>query len=262
MQAHREWGRRESRTAVTELNGMFAYALWDSTKRELLLVRDRLGIKRLYYYLTEHGVLFGSEPKAILLNSLAERTMDADGLRRTLCQVADQSNTVFRGMREVPLGHIVRVTGEGIQQMTYWQLTTAGTPTTCLPLFGAPRTPRGHHPEAADCRCALVHSPVGRASLVGPDRTGRALRQRTDPAPSTSLATPTTLLQGRCAPHPTALRAGGCEVRWYRPHGHHIICGRAHGPERLPRRAVPQSTCRSARPDRARVRRSARTSHA
>lgn len=43
-----------------------AYPLWDTAKRELLLIRDRLGIKPLYYYPTEHGVLFGSERKAIL----------------------------------------------------------------------------------------------------------------------------------------------------------------------------------------------------
>lgn len=126
LHAHREWGRRDPRNAVTELNGMFAYALWDTAKRELLLVRDRLGIKPLYYYPTQHGVLFGSEPKAILANGLAERAMDADGLRRSLGFVADPDNTVFRGMREVRPGHIVRVTRDGIQQMTYWQLTDRG----------------------------------------------------------------------------------------------------------------------------------------
>ncbi|WP_352518171.1 asparagine synthase (glutamine-hydrolyzing) [Mesorhizobium sp. M0046] len=126
LHAHHEWGRRDPCTAVSELNGMFAYALWDTAKRELLLVRDRLGIKPLYYYPTQHGVLFGSEPKAILANGLAECVMDADGLRRTLSFVADPHNTVFRGMREVRPGHIVRVTREGIQQMTYWQLTDSG----------------------------------------------------------------------------------------------------------------------------------------
>lgn len=126
LHAHREWGYRDPRTAVSELNGMFAYALWDTAKRELLLIRDRLGIKPLYYYPTEHGVLFGSEPKAILANSLAERVMDADGLRHTLCSVADPYNTVFRGMHEVRPGNIVRVTREGIQQISYWQLTDTG----------------------------------------------------------------------------------------------------------------------------------------
>jgi asparagine synthase (glutamine-hydrolysing) len=125
LHAHREWGHRDPRTAVSELNGMFAYALWDTAKRELLLVRDRLGIKPLYYYPTEHGVLFGSEPKAILANSLAERAIDLDGLR--LCfSVGDPHRAVFRGMREVPPGHVVRVTRDGVQQLTYWQLTDSG----------------------------------------------------------------------------------------------------------------------------------------
>lgn len=126
LHAHREWGQQDPCTAVSELNGMFAYALWDAAKSELLLVRDRLGIKPLYYYPTEHGMLFGSEPKAILANGLAERAMDADGLRRTLCSVADPHNTVFRGMHEVRPGHIVRVNRDGIQQMTYWELTESG----------------------------------------------------------------------------------------------------------------------------------------
>lgn len=126
LHAHREWGHRDPRTAVSELNGMFAYALWDTAKHELLLVRDRLGIKPLYYYPTRHGVLFGSEPKAILANSLTERAMDADGLRRTLFSFADPNNSVFRGMREVRPGHIVRVSRDGIEQMTYWHLTDSG----------------------------------------------------------------------------------------------------------------------------------------
>ncbi|MER8824817.1 asparagine synthase (glutamine-hydrolyzing) [Mesorhizobium sp. M0991] len=125
LHAHREWGHRDPRIAVSELNGMFAYALWDTAKGEMLLIRDRLGIKPLYYYPTKHGILFGSEPKAILANSLAEPAMDAEGLRRALCSssIADPHNTVFRGMREVRPGHIVRVTRGGIQQMSYWQLT-------------------------------------------------------------------------------------------------------------------------------------------
>ena len=121
LRAHREWGRRDPCAAVSQLNGMFAYALWDSANRELLLVRDRLGIKPLYYYPTEHGVLFGSEPKAILANRLAERVIDADGLRSALCW--GSFGAVFRGMHEVLPGHIVRVSPGRIEQLTYWQLT-------------------------------------------------------------------------------------------------------------------------------------------
>ncbi|SFM82812.1 asparagine synthase (glutamine-hydrolysing) [Pseudonocardia ammonioxydans] len=135
LRAHREWGRRDPRDVARRLNGMFAYALWDTATQELVLVRDRLGIKPLYYLPTPHGVLFGSEPKAILANPLADRTVDADGLRRALVFVADPSNAVFRGMREVPPGCIVRIgrSGDsgyggcsGCREERYWQLADTG----------------------------------------------------------------------------------------------------------------------------------------
>jgi asparagine synthase (glutamine-hydrolysing) len=126
LHAHRQWGRRDPRDAVRELNGMFAYALWDTAVQELVLVRDRLGIKPLYYYPTPHGVLFGSEPKAVLANPVTERVLDADGLRRALGFVADPRNAVFRGLREVPPGHVVRVSRDGISQQRYWGLADTG----------------------------------------------------------------------------------------------------------------------------------------
>ena len=58
--------RRRGPACVERLHGMFAFAIWDARRRELLLVRDRLGVKPLYYALLPHGVLFGSEVKAIL----------------------------------------------------------------------------------------------------------------------------------------------------------------------------------------------------
>ena len=126
LRAHREWGRKDPRDVARRLNGMFAYALWDDAAHELVLVRDRLGIKPLYYYPTPHGVLFGSEPKAILANPEADRTVDAEGLRRALAFVADPANAVFRGMREVPPGCVVRIGRDGHREERYWQLTDTG----------------------------------------------------------------------------------------------------------------------------------------
>src|SRR5689334_14846469 len=56
LEAYRQWGV----SFVEHLNGMFAFAVWDVREQKLLLVRDRLGIKPLYFYPTPHGVLFGS----------------------------------------------------------------------------------------------------------------------------------------------------------------------------------------------------------
>ncbi|MCW2719740.1 asparagine synthase (glutamine-hydrolyzing) [Pseudonocardia sp.] len=126
LHAHQEWGGRDPRHAVRELNGMFAYALWDTRTRELVLVRDRLGVKPLYYYPTPHGVLFGSEPKAILANAAARRVVDLAGLRRALSWVADPGNSVFQGMREVPPGYVVRINRDGIRELRYWALEDTG----------------------------------------------------------------------------------------------------------------------------------------
>ncbi|HEV7687234.1 MAG TPA: asparagine synthetase B, partial [Acidimicrobiia bacterium] len=68
LRAYQAWGE----TFVERLNGMFALAIWDTRREELLLVRDRLGIKPLYYAPTPHGVLFGSEAKAILAHPAFE----------------------------------------------------------------------------------------------------------------------------------------------------------------------------------------------
>ncbi|ODT99437.1 MAG: asparagine synthase (glutamine-hydrolyzing) [Pseudonocardia sp. SCN 72-86] len=126
LTAHRQWGCRDPRDAVRELNGMFAYAVWDPAAEELVLVRDRLGVKPLYYFPTGSGVLFGSEPKAILANPAADRAVDLDGLRRALGFVADPGDAVFRGMREVPPGHVVRIGRDGVREHRYWELADTG----------------------------------------------------------------------------------------------------------------------------------------
>ncbi|GAP46474.1 asparagine synthase [Streptomyces azureus] len=69
LRGHLEWG-----DAVAErVNGMYAFAVWDGRTDRLVLIRDRMGIKPLYYHPTPDGVLFGSESKAILANPLARR---------------------------------------------------------------------------------------------------------------------------------------------------------------------------------------------
>ncbi|MEV4456500.1 asparagine synthase (glutamine-hydrolyzing) [Microbispora sp. NPDC049633] len=118
LEAYLEWGE----DFVSRLNGMYAFAIWDARREELLLVRDRMGIKPLYYYPTPNGVLFGSEPKAILANPLAERVIDADGLREILAFVKTPESAVFRGMREVRPGQVVKLRREGLSKRRYWRL--------------------------------------------------------------------------------------------------------------------------------------------
>ncbi|NKQ12636.1 asparagine synthase (glutamine-hydrolyzing) [Pseudomonas sp. SST3] len=118
LRAYLEWGEG----FVDHLNGMFAFALWDMRNQQLLLIRDRMGVKPLYYYQTGDGVIFGSEPKALLANPLVPRKVRADGLREILEMVKTPGHAVFHGMREVLPGEVVRIDRKGLARRRYWQL--------------------------------------------------------------------------------------------------------------------------------------------
>lgn len=118
LRAYLEWGE----SFVEHLNGMFAFAVWDMRSQRLLLVRDRMGVKPLYYYRTADGVIFGSEPKALLANPLVPRKVRADGLREILEMVKTPGHAVFDGMNEVLPGEVVRVNRQGLTRRRYWQL--------------------------------------------------------------------------------------------------------------------------------------------
>ncbi|MGZ4139432.1 MAG: asparagine synthase (glutamine-hydrolyzing), partial [Actinomycetota bacterium] len=118
LHAYQQWGA----SFPERLNGMYAFALWDVRKQELLLVRDRLGVKPLYYYPTPSGVLFGSEPKAILANPLARPVMDEDGLRELLAFTKTPGQALFRGMRELRPGHVLTVRRGHLREQAYWKL--------------------------------------------------------------------------------------------------------------------------------------------
>ena len=118
LRGYLHWGD----AVADRLNGMYAFAIWDSHERKLVMIRDRIGIKPFYFYPTTNGVLFGSEPKAILTNPLAKRVVDLDGLREMLVPVKTPKHAVWKGMQEVEPGTIVTVDERGVRERTYWRL--------------------------------------------------------------------------------------------------------------------------------------------
>ncbi|WP_030017631.1 asparagine synthase (glutamine-hydrolyzing) [Streptomyces monomycini] len=128
LHAYLEWGA----AFPTRLNGMFALALWDPRVQELLLVRDRLGIKPLYYCRTEGGLgtepaagpalLFASEPKALLAHPAVHASVTIDGLRELLSLAKTPGHAVYSGMREVRPGHLLTVSRRGVSEERYWAL--------------------------------------------------------------------------------------------------------------------------------------------
>jgi asparagine synthase (glutamine-hydrolysing) len=83
-----------------------------------------MGIKPFYYYETPDGVLFGSEPKAILANPAAEHTVTLDGIRELFAFIKTPGHAVWEGMREVEPGTIVTVSSSGLRTTRYWTLQT------------------------------------------------------------------------------------------------------------------------------------------
>jgi asparagine synthase (glutamine-hydrolysing) len=119
LRGYLEWGE----ALADRLNGIYAFAIWDARERKLVMIRDRMGVKPLYFYRTPEGVLFGSEPKAILANPLVKRVVDVDGLCEMLVPVIKTpKHAVWKGMQEVEPGTIVTVDERGVRERTYWRL--------------------------------------------------------------------------------------------------------------------------------------------
>jgi asparagine synthase (glutamine-hydrolysing) len=118
---------RHGRDFVHRLRGEFAVALHDAGRRELLLVRDRFGIKPLYYKLTEDGLWWGSEVKAILAHPDVEPRLSARAALHQMMQVMVPGTTAFEGVRALKPGHMLVVRErngrlEG-REVRYWDLT-------------------------------------------------------------------------------------------------------------------------------------------
>jgi asparagine synthase (glutamine-hydrolysing) len=96
------WGLK----ALDKLNGMFAFGLWDKQDQKLLLVRDRYGIKPLYYALTDNTLAFGSEQKAILAQPGFSRKLDKDALLEYFTfQNIFTDKTLVQGIKMFPAGY-------------------------------------------------------------------------------------------------------------------------------------------------------------
>ncbi|MGW6744027.1 asparagine synthase (glutamine-hydrolyzing) [Streptomyces sp. NPDC055025] len=120
LHAYLEWGE----AMAERLNGMYAFAIWDGRSQKLVMIRDRMGIKPFFYYPIPGGVLFGSEPKAILANPLARARVDLDGLRELFGFVKTPGHAIWDGMREVEPGTVVTVDRNGLRRHVYWSLET------------------------------------------------------------------------------------------------------------------------------------------
>lgn len=109
---------------VKKLNGIFAFAIWDSRTEELFLFRDRLGVKPLFYTMAEDTLVFSSEIKGLFTYPGVAPVIDRDGLCEifALGPAKSYGRGVFRGIQEVLPGEYLCFGREGLKTSVYWKL--------------------------------------------------------------------------------------------------------------------------------------------
>lgn len=114
---------------IARLNGMFAIALWDSRQRRLLLTRDRVGVKPLFYSMRNGNLYFGSEVKSLLAVGGSSRQIDAAGLDQLLTfEYTASPTTLFADVRKLPAGGWLTWAEGEVKLGQYWTLPTHVTP--------------------------------------------------------------------------------------------------------------------------------------
>ncbi len=106
------------------LRGMFAIALWDSKNRKVVLARDRVGKKPLFYAADGKRILFGSELKALLASNSLSREMDEQALSDYFSfGYIPAPKTIYRSVRKVMPGHYLVASASGVRETRYWDLS-------------------------------------------------------------------------------------------------------------------------------------------
>lgn len=109
---------------VNKLNGIFAFAIWDSKKEELFLARDQFGIKPLYYTITDDNFIFSSEIKALLAHPHVEACLD----ETSICELFGigpahtPGTTAFKKIYEIKPAHYGILNKSGVHFERYWEL--------------------------------------------------------------------------------------------------------------------------------------------
>ena len=120
VHAYEEWGVK----FIERLRGMFAFALWDEKKQQLILARDRVGKKPLYFLKEKDRFIFGSEIKTILECPGISRDLDLTALSDYLSLLYVPSpKTIFQSIHKLPAAHYAVVTAGSFEVRPYWDLT-------------------------------------------------------------------------------------------------------------------------------------------
>jgi asparagine synthase (glutamine-hydrolysing) len=109
---------------IRELNGMFAFALWDNRRRRLLIARDRFGEKPLYWGVFDKTLLFASEPKVLLAHPAVKPSLNLQALRQYLSfDYVPAPFSIYEGINKLPAAHKLVVEDGRVDTERYWCLS-------------------------------------------------------------------------------------------------------------------------------------------
>ncbi len=109
---------------VDHLNGMFAFSLWDSRKKKLILARDRFGEKPLYYGVFDGKLIWASEPKAMLAHPAVSAELDLNSLRHYVSfDYVPAPMSIYKGIHKLPAGHLLIVENGEVKTRRYWDIS-------------------------------------------------------------------------------------------------------------------------------------------
>lgn len=116
-----QWGE----DCLEKLNGIFAFAVWDEKRKKLFIVRDRIGVKPLFFYPYEDGLIFGSEIKTLLANPIVKPEIDENGLKEIFFIGPGRTSGqgIIKNVFELKPGECATFTKEnGLQKRMYWKI--------------------------------------------------------------------------------------------------------------------------------------------
>ena len=115
-----QWGK----DCVNKLNGIFAFAVWDDSNKELFLARDRIGAKPLFFYFYNSGIIFASEIKTLLCNPIVKPVVDEVGLKEIFFMGPGRTpgNGVIKGVEELKPGEYMAFSKNKTTKNFYWKL--------------------------------------------------------------------------------------------------------------------------------------------
>ncbi len=155
VHGYEEWGN----DIIEKLNGMFAFALWDAKKRRLLIARDRMGEKPVYWHMSKKGFIWSSELKSLLLAPWVRKELDLVALHHYLSlQYVPDPLTMFQGIHKLPAAHKIVVEKGQMHVERWWQ--NSFEPKVSIPLDEAVRKTRECLEASIESRL-IAEVPVG-----------------------------------------------------------------------------------------------------